>query len=272
MGDCPLLSPDKSMRLQFFSGMCKRGLSPIVQSSNKKSIFAGIGIAYMQGLSESIYSNLLYEDRWLMMADGLLNTIKVSLWSILLATLFGAILCAIRMKTRNWVRGCVRLYVDLMRAIPLLVLLLLLFYVILADSLLSPLWIAIVCFTLYFSAYFCEIFRSAIEGVNRGQWEAGLALGLNPRRTFMNVIMPQALKKIIPVYKGQMITLVKSTSIIGYVAVVDLTKAGDLIRSRTFDAFFPLLLVAAVYLLLTLLLGALLDLIERRITPKSRKI
>ena len=84
--------------------------------------------------------------------------------------------------------------------------------------------------------------------------------------------MPQALKKIIPVYKGQMITLVKSTSIIGYVAVVDLTKAGDLIRSRTFDAFFPLLLVAAVYLLLTLLLGALLDLIERRITPKSRKI
>ena len=148
MGGCPLLSPDKSMRLQFFSGMCKRGLSPIVQSSNKKSIFAGIGIAYMQGLSESIYSNLLYEDRWLMMADGLLNTIKVSLWSILLATLFGAILCAIRMKTRNWVRGCVRLYVDLMRAIPLLVLLLLLFYVILADSLLSPLWIAIVCFTL----------------------------------------------------------------------------------------------------------------------------
>lgn len=226
----------------------------------------------MQGLSESIYSNLLYEDRWLMMADGLLNTVKVSLWAILFATLLGGILCAIRMNSRNWVRGCVRLYVDLMRAIPLLVLLLLLFYVILADVALSPLWIAIVCFTLYFSAYFCEIFRSGIEGVNRGQWEAGLALGLNPWRTFMKVIMPQALKKIIPVYKGQMITLVKSTSIIGYVAVVDLTKAGDLIRSRTFDAFFPLLLVAAVYLLLTLVLGALLDLLERRITPKSRQI
>ena len=209
----------------------------------------------MQGLSESIYSNLLYEE-----------------WAILFATLLGGILCAIRMNSRNWARGCVRLYVDLMRAIPLLVLLLLLFYVILADVALSPLWIAIVCFTLYFSAYFCEIFRSGIEGVNRGQWEAGLALGLTPWRTFMKVIMPQALKKIIPVYKGQMITLVKSTSIIGYVAVVDLTKAGDLIRSRTFDAFFPLLLVAAVYLLLTLVLGALLDLLERRITPKSRQI
>ena len=226
----------------------------------------------MQGLRESIYSNLLNEDRWLMLTDGFVNTIKVSLWSILLATLLGGILCAIRMKSRNWFRGSVRLYVDLMRAIPLLVLLLLLFYVILADTSLSPLWIAIVCFTLYFSAYFCEIFRSGIEGVDRGQWEAGLALGLNAWRTFIKVIMPQALKKIIPVYKGQMITLVKSTSIIGYVAVVDLTKAGDLIRSRTFDAFFPLLLVAAVYLLLTVLLGALLDLLERRITPKSRKI
>lgn len=226
----------------------------------------------MSGIRESIYSNLLYEDRWMMMTDGLVNTLKVSLWSILLATLMGALLCAIRMRSRSWVRTTVRWYVELMRAIPLLVLLLLLFYVVMADVPLSPLWIAIVCFTLYFSAYFCEIFRSGIEGVNRGQWEAGFALGLTPWCTFIKVILPQALKKIIPVYKGQMITLVKSTSIIGYVAVVDLTKAGDLIRSRTFDAFFPLLLVAAVYLLLTLILGALLDIFEKRITPKSRKI
>ena len=226
----------------------------------------------MSGIRESIYSNLLYEDRWMMMTDGLVNTLKVSLWSILLATLMGALLCAIRMRSRNWAKTSVKWYVELMRAIPLLVLLLLLFYVVLADVALSPLWIAIVCFTLYFSAYFCEIFRSGIEGVNRGQWEAGFALGLTPWRTFIKVILPQALKKIIPVYKGQMVTLVKSTSIIGYVAVVDLTKAGDLIRSRTFDAFFPLLLVAAVYLLLTMILGALLDLLDKRITPKSRKI
>ena len=226
----------------------------------------------MSGIRESIYSNLLFEDRWMMMAEGLVNTLKVSLWSILLATLMGGILCAVRMNSRNWSRTAVKWYVELMRAIPLLVLLLLLFYVVLADVSLSSLWVSIICFTLYFSAYFCEIFRSGIEGVNRGQWEAGFALGLTPWRTFMKVILPQALKKIIPVYKGQMITLVKSTSIIGYVAVVDLTKAGDIIRSRTFDAFFPLLLVAAVYLLLTLILGALLDLFEKRVTPKSRNI
>lgn len=226
----------------------------------------------MWGLRESIYSNLLFEDRWMMMTGGLVNTLRVSLWSMLLATMLGGILCALRMKNRSIAGTAVKWYVELMRAIPLLVLLLLLFYVILADVSLSPLWIGIVCFTLYFSAYFCEIFRAGIEGVNRGQWEAGLALGLTPCRTFMKIILPQALKKIIPVYKGQLITLVKSTSIIGYVAIVDLTKAGDLIRSRTFDAFFPLLLVAAVYLLLTFILGTLLDLFERRITPKSRKI
>ncbi|MBO6077217.1 MAG: amino acid ABC transporter permease [Bacteroidaceae bacterium] len=226
----------------------------------------------MSGIKDSIYSNLLLEDRWVMLTDGLVNTLAVSLWSILFATLMGGVLCAIRMNSGNWARSTVKWYVELMRAIPLLVLLLLLFYVVLADVSLSSLWIAIVCFTLYFSAYFCEIFRSGIEGVNRGQWEAGYALGLTPWRTFIKVILPQALKKIIPVYKGQLITLVKSTSIIGYVAVVDLTKAGDIIRSRTFDAFFPVLLVAAVYLLLTLILGALLDLFEKCVTPKSRKI
>ena len=225
----------------------------------------------MLGIREGIYSNLLFEDRWIMLTDGLLNTIKVSLWSLLLATLFGCVLCAIQMNARNWAKTCVKWYVEFMRGIPLLVLLLLLFYVVLADVPLSSLWIAILCFTLYFSAYFTEIFRAGIEGVDRGQWEAGLALGLTPWRTFIKIILPQALKRIIPVFKGQMITLVKSTSIIGYVAVVDLTKAGDLIRTRTFDAFFPLLLVAAVYLLLTMILGAFLNLFEKSVTPKSRK-
>ena len=166
----------------------------------------------------------------------------------------------------------VRRYVELMRAVPILVLLLLLFYVILADVPLSGTWVAIISFMLYFSAYFGETFRTGIEGVGRGQWEAGYALGLSPAVTFMKVILPQALVRIIPVFKGQIVTLVKSTSILGYVAVVDLTKSGDLIRSRTFDAFFPLLLVAAVYLILSWLLSLGLDMLQNRLTPKSRKI
>ena len=226
----------------------------------------------MSRIHESVISNLILEDRWKLLTDGLLNTLKVSLWSIVLATLLGGCLCALRMNRRKWAFVPVKWYVELMRSIPLLVLLLLMFYVVLTDVALSSVWIAIVSFALYFGAYFCEIFRTGVEGVNRGQWEAGYALGLSPMRTFMKVILPQAVKRIIPVYKGQMITLVKSTSIVGYLAVVDLTKAGDLIRSRTFDAFFPLLLVSAVYLLLCWILSSGLDLLDRSVTPKSRKI
>ena len=227
---------------------------------------------FWENISGSINSNLLVEDRWRIMLDGLAVTVRVSLWSILLATAIGSLLCALRMNRRHWMQMAVRRYVELMRAVPILVLLLLLFYVILTDVPLSGTWVAIISFMLYFSAYFCETFRTGIEGVGRGQWEAGYALGLSPAVTFMKVILPQALVRIIPVFKGQIVTLVKSTSILGYVAVVDLAKSGDLIRSRTFDAFFPLLLVAVAYLALSWLLGLLLDMLQNRLTPKNRKI
>jgi polar amino acid transport system substrate-binding protein len=206
------------------------------------------------------------------MLDGLVVTVKVSLWSILLATAMGGLLCAMRMNRRRWMQVTVRRYVELIRAVPILVLLLLLFYVILTDVPLSGMWVDIISFMLYFSAYFCATFRTGIEGVGKGQWEAGYALGLSPAVTFLKVILPQALVRIVPVFKGQIVTLVKSTSILGYVAVVDLAKSGDLIRSRTFDAFFPLLLVAVAYLALSWLLGLLLDMLQNRLTPKNRKI
>ena len=198
------------------------------------------GMDFWGSVCESIKTNLLVEERWRILLDGLAVTVQVSLWSILFASLMGGLLCAIRMNRRRWMQMAVRWYVELMRAVPILVLLLLLFYVILTDVPLSGMWVAIISFMLYFSAYFCDTFRTGIEGVGRGQWEAGYALGLSPAVTFMKVVLPQALVRIIPVFKGQIVTLVKSTSILGYVAVVDLTKCGDLIRSRTFDAFFPL--------------------------------
>ena len=126
------------------------------------------------------------------------------------------------------------------------------------------------CFTLYFGAYISEIFRSGIEGVDKGQWEAGAALGMSRGLVFRKIVLPQMLLHILPVYKNQMSALIKATSIVGYVSVVDLTKASDIIRSRTFDAFFPLLLTALVYLLLSWLFGLAVDALEKRLTPKSR--
>ena len=222
------------------------------------------------GIRESIVSNLLTEDRWKMMLDGLGVTLEISLLSLLLATLAGALICCLRMSRNRLASGTARFYVELMRSLPLLLLLLVMFYLVLASSGLSKSGIAIVCFSLYFGAYLCEIFRTGIEGVDRGQWEAGAALGMSRGLTFRKVILPQALLRILPIYKNQMTALIKATSIVGYVSVVDLTKASDIIRSRTFDAFFPLLMTALIYLLLSWIFGLAVDALEKRLTPKAR--
>ncbi|MBR6424022.1 MAG: amino acid ABC transporter permease [Bacteroidales bacterium] len=219
-------------------------------------------------LRESIAANLLTEDRWKLMLGGLDVTLRVSLLSLVFATLLGALLCAMRMSRSRAVSGTAKAYIGLMRSLPLLLLLLVLFYLVLASSGLSAIQIAIVCFSLYFGAYFSEIFRTGIEGVSKGQREAGAALGMSRAQVFRKVVLPQALLRILPVFKNQLVTLIKATSIIGYVAIMDLTKASDVIRSRTFDAFFPLLLTALIYLILSWLSGLAVDALEKRLTPK----
>ena len=236
-------------------------------------MFAVVAILeQFQSIRESIVSNLLTEDRWEMMVDGLGVTLEISLLSILFATLFGALICSLRMSRNRAVKGTAQLYIELMRSLPLLLLLLVMFYLVLASSGLDKTHIAIVCFTLYFGAFFCEIFRSGIEGVSKGQWEAGAALGMNKRQVLSKIVIPQALLRVLPVYKNQMITVIKSTSIVGYVSIMDITKASDVIRSRTFDAFFPLLMTALIYLMLSWLFGLAVDALERRLTPKHRTL
>jgi polar amino acid transport system substrate-binding protein len=121
-----------------------------------------------------------------------------------------------------------------------------------------------------FAAYVSEMFRSGIEGVDRGQTEAGLAMGFSRVQTFLRIVLPQATRSILPVYRGEFISLVKMTSIVGYIGVQDLTKAGDIIRSRTFEAFFPLLMIAALYFIIIWVLGLALDYVDRRTDPRQR--
>lgn len=224
----------------------------------------------LAGIRDSVISNLLTEDRWKMMVDGLGVTLEISLFSLFFATLAGALLCALRMSRNRAFKGAARFYIELMRSLPLLLLLLVLFYLVLASSGLSKTQIAIVCFSLYFGAYISEIFRSGIESVDKGQWEAGAALGMSEGLVLRKIVLPQMLLHILPVYKNQMSALIKATSIVGYVSVMDITKASDVIRARTFDAFFPLLLTALVYLLLSWLFGLAVDALEKRLTPKTR--
>lgn len=219
-------------------------------------------------VKQSFYNNLVSEKRYLLILDGLWQTLIISVFAILLGTLFGAAVCFLRMSRFKALSLFAKGYIDIMRGTPVLVLLMIVFYVIFARSNISATSVAVLTFALNFAAYVSEMFRTSIEGIDRGQKEAGIALGFTPVKTFRYIILPQAVTRVLPVYKGEAISLVKMTSVVGYIAVQDLTKASDIIRSRTFDAFFPLIVITIIYFILAWLLGKGLDLLNKKKTVK----
>ena len=213
----------------------------------------------MNSVVESFYNNLIAEDRYRMILDGLQVTLIITICAVLLGTMLGGLVCWMRMNHRAWLRQIAMVYIDLMRGTPVLVLLMLMYYVVMAPLDATGIVVAIVTFALNTAAYISEMLRTAIQGIDRGQTEAGLALGFTQRQTFFRIVMPQVIKSVLPVYQGEVISLLKGTSIVGYIAVADMTRASDLIRSRTFDAFFPLIVTAIIYFLMAWLIGMLLQ-------------
>ena len=216
-------------------------------------------VGFWQEVKESFYKNFIHEKRWHFLVDGLEETIIIAILSLLFGTLLAAVICWMRMNRRRVLRYVAATYIDIMRGVPLLVILMLMFYVVLAPTGLDATAVAVISFALVFAAYVSEIFRTAIMSIGKGQTEAGVALGFTPLQTFIYIVLPQAAKAAMPVYKGEAVSLFKNTSIVGYIAIQDLTKASDLIRSRTFDAFFPLIIISIIYFVLAWLLGKLLD-------------
>ncbi|WP_031429468.1 ABC transporter permease subunit [Methylomicrobium agile] len=227
--------------------------------------------SFLSRAADSFYSNILQENRYLLIWDGLKTTVIISIFSTLFGTLLGALICFMRMSRRPLLRLPAKLYITLLRGTPVLVLLMLIFYVVFASVDISPLLVAIIAFGMNFAAYVSEIFRTGIEGVDKGQAEAGIAMGFTKLETFLFIVLPQTVQRILPVYKGEFLSLVKMTSIVGYIAVQDLTKASDIIRSRTFDAFFPLIMVAILYFTIAWILMQSLDYLERITDPKYRR-
>ena len=229
------------------------------------------GLPFLERAAASFHSNIIHEKRYLLLWDGLKATVLISIFATILGTLLGALVCYMRMAKARALSVPARVYINLMRGMPILVLLMLIFYVAFASVNIDPLLVAIIAFALNFAAYSAEIFRSGVEGIPRGQTEAGIAMGFSRVGTFFHIVLPQTVQRILPVYRGEFISLVKMTSIVGYIAVQDLTKASDIIRSRTFDAFFPLILVAVLYFLIAWVLMLALEYVERATDPQRRR-
>ena len=153
----------------------------------------------------------------------------------------------------------------------MVVLLMIMFYIVFARTSISGVWVAVIGFGMNFGAYVSEMIRTGILAVDKGQMEAALALGYTKPRAFMKIVLPQAARHFLPVFQGEFISLVKMTSVVGYIAIQDLTKAGDIIRSRTYEAFFPLIAIAIVYFVIAWLLTRVLVALQNRFDPKRRR-
>lgn len=229
------------------------------------------GPSILTNLASSFNSNLIVENRYLLIVEGLKVTALISIFSVIFGTLLGALICFMRMSRNRVLSLIARAYISILRGTPVLVLLMLIFYVVFASVNIDPIIVAVIAFGMNFAAYVSEMFRTSIGSIDQGQIEAGIAGGFTSLQTFIYIIMPQAVRQVLPVYKGEFISLVKMTSIVGYIAVQDLTKASDIIRSRTFDAFFPLILVAVLYFSISWLLALSLDYIGLKSDPKRKR-
>ena len=227
---------------------------------------------FLQNIRDSVRRTFVTENRYLILLSGLGNTVLLSLIAVVSGTLLGALICFLRTRRSPAASAFGSLYIRIFRSLPVVVLLLVLNYLVLRQTGLGAFWICAITFSIEFSAYCSEIFRGGIEAVPAGQARAAAALGFRKAQAFRTVVWPQALVHCLPSYSGQVIATVKVTAVAGYISVTDLTKAADIIRSRTYEAFFPLFLTSAVYFLLCMLLLAVLRQAEKRIHPVQRTV
>ena len=202
-------------------------------------------------IKTGIERNLINDNRYIMIIDGLKITMIISLFSQLFGTFFGGFICYL-MEKKNKILSCFgKFYCALINGTPMVVLLMITYYVIFGGTRISNVIIAIMAFTLMTGSTVAQILKGAIDTVDEVEIEAARSLGYSAFRAFMKVTLPQAIRRAIPAYTKAFVELVKSTAIVGFIAIQDLTRAGDIIRSRTYDAYFPLLFIALIYLCIT---------------------
>lgn len=224
---------------------------------------------FILNLSDSFYRTILEEQRYKLLLNGLYSTLIISISSIFIGTLIGIIIYKIRKSSYKFLGKLAKAFVKFVQGVPITVMLLTFYYVIFGKINIEPIIVAIIAFSLYFSAYVSEIFRGTMDAINVSQIQSAYALGFTKYQTFKHIILPQALVYIIPVFKNEVVSLIKLTSIAGYISIMDLTKASDIIRNRTYEAFFPLIITALIYFMICYFVGKALDYMYKKIYPRK---
>ena len=221
---------------------------------------------FKSAIGKSVYRTLIDEDRWQSVLHGLLVTLLITAAGFALANLLGAAFCAMSMSHSRLLKAISGVYSRLMQGLPIVVILMMLYYIVFGKSNISNVLVAILGFGLVFGAYMAQLFEGGVGGVDRGQWEAALTTGLTKRQAFFGIVLPQAIRTMLPGYFSNLISLMKGTAVVGYIAVNDLTKVGDIIRSNTYEAIVPLVTIALIYFMIACLLLSLMTLLRKSLT------
>ena len=224
----------------------------------------------MDNFIASFYQNFIEDDRWKYITDGLFNTLRITFFAVLIGIFLGFLIAVVRStydKTHRLgvLNALCKVYLTVIRGTPVLVQLLIIYFVVFGSVKIDKTLVAVIAFGINSGAYVAEIFRSGIMSIDNGQFEAGRSLGFNYPQTMFYIVMPQAFKNVLPALGNEFIGLLKETSVAGYIAIQDLTKGADIIRSRTYSAFMPLIAAALIYLVLVMVFTFFVQKLERRL-------
>lgn len=226
-------------------------------------------------MAERFILNFIEDDRWKYITGGLAATLEITFVAVVIGIVLGFLVAIVRatydktgkLKILNFICN---VYLTVFRGTPVVVQLMIIYFIVFASVDVSKVFVAIVAFGINSGAYVAEIIRGGIMSIDDGQFEAGRSLGFNYIQTMRYIILPQVFKNVLPALGNEFIVLLKETSVSGYIALQDLTKGGDIIRSRTYDPFMPLIAVAIIYLALVLIFTKLLEILERRLRNSER--
>lgn len=226
---------------------------------------------FFTSLWESFERSFLRENRWQMFLAGLGTTFLITILSMAAGTIGGFLIYRIIHRGNKVFNKIWAAFAGIMEKTPVVVLLMILYYIVFGRSNLSNVWVSIIGFTALFTCTVSNLLEMGAEAISVGQEEAALALGYSERQTYLRIIFPQSIKHFLPAYKSEAVSLVKATAVVGYIAVQDLTKISDVIRSRTYEAFFPLVISAIIYILVAVVIIKVIKNLEIKIDPRNRK-
>ena len=226
---------------------------------------------FLTKLKESLYKTFAREQRYKLFLSGILTTLLITILSALFGTVIGFLVFMACRKGNRIANGMTRFCIWIIRGLPVVVLLMILYYIVFSGLRVSEIFVPVVAFSITFGAAVYGMLTSSVGAIDRGQAEAARALGFTDLQTLFGIVMPQALTFFLPAYKAELVSLIKATAVVGYIAVQDLTRVGDIVRSRTYEAFFPLISVAIIYFILAGILIFVINRVELKIDPKRRK-